>query len=387
MKNFMGKDGFVWFVGVVENRTDPKHLGRVRVRCLGYHTEDLNKLPTSDLPWAHVMNPITSATVSGIGTTPLGMVEGSWVVGFFTDGMGAQQPMIIGTLPGVPSSLPTKITPETDAKGNKVYSGKAFQDYVNGVYPKYTETDVNRLAVNAKETIEGFDKETNPHGSLTQRRADRDLAVGTAQIDGVYEGVAQIPTDLDDVISGKWDEPETNYSAKYPFNHVMETEGGHIKEYDDTKNYKRIHERHASGSSYEIMDNGTKVTRVKKDNYTLISENDYLHIQGTGRQTTDKGLRVRVNSEGKTGNNYNIEVGNGSNVNIEVNGGNINLTTLGSAGDAGDVNINAARDLNVQVARHMNVNVVRNAIENVGGKKDELVIGNNTKTGSRIDLN
>ena len=383
----MGKDGFVWFVGVVENRTDPKHLGRVRVRCLGYHTEDLNKLPTSDLPWAHVMNPITSATVSGIGTTPLGMVEGSWVVGFFTDGMGAQQPMIIGTLPGVPSSLPTKITPETDAKGNKVYSGKAFQDYVNGVYPKYTETDVNRLAVNAKETIEGFDKETNPHGSLTQRRADRDLAVGTAQIDGVYQGVAQIPTDLDDAISGKWDEPETNYSAKYPFNHVMETEGGHIKEYDDTKNYKRIHERHASGSSYEIMDNGTKVTRVKKDNYTLISENDYLHIQGTGRQTTDKGLRVRVNSEGKTGNNYNIEVGNGSNVNIEVNGGNINLTTLGSAGDAGDVNINAARDLNVQVARHMNVNVVRNAIENVGGKKDELVIGNNTKTGSRIDLN
>jgi hypothetical protein len=290
-------------------------------------------------------------------------------------------------LPGVPSSLPTKITPETDAKGNKVYSGKAFQDYVNGVYPKYTETDVNRLAVNEKETIEGFDKETNPHGSLTQRRADRDLAVGTAQIDGVYQGVAQIPTDLDDAISGKWDEPETNYSAKYPFNHVMETEGGHIKEYDDTKNYKRIHERHASGSSYEIMDNGTKVTRVKKDNYTLISENDYLHIQGTGRQTTDKGLRVRVNSEGKAGNNYNIEVGNGSNVNIEVNGGNINLTTLGSAGDAGDVNINAARDLNVQVARHMNVNVVRNAIENVGGKKDELVIGNNTKTGSRIDLN
>ena len=381
MKNFMGKDGFVWFVGVVENRTDPKHLGRVRVRCLGYHTEDLNKLPTSDLPWAHVMNPITSATVSGIGTTPLGMVEGSWVVGFFTDGMGAQQPMIIGTLPGVPSSLPTK-----DAI-------KGFQDYVNGVYPKYTETDVNRLAVNEKETIEGFDKETNPHGSLTQRRADRDLAVGTAQIDGVYEGVAQIPTDLDDVISGKWDEPETNYSAKYPFNHVMETEGGHIKEYDDTKNYKRIHERHASGSSYEIMDNGTKVTRVKKDNYTLISENDYLHIQGTGRQTTDKGLRVRVNSEGKVGNNYNIEVGNNSNVNVEVNGGNINLTTLSSgqaaAGQttAGDININAARNLNIQVGQQMNVNVVRDSIENIGGKKDELVIGRNTKTGSRIDLN
>ena len=74
-------------MGVVEDRQDPKHLGRVRVRCLGYHTEDLIKLPTSDLPWAHPMNPITSATVSGIGQTPLGVVEGTWVVGFFTDRM------------------------------------------------------------------------------------------------------------------------------------------------------------------------------------------------------------------------------------------------------------------------------------------------------------
>ena len=41
MKNFMGKDGFTWFVGVVEDRNDPQKLGRLRVRCLGYHTEDL----------------------------------------------------------------------------------------------------------------------------------------------------------------------------------------------------------------------------------------------------------------------------------------------------------------------------------------------------------
>ena len=133
MSEFMGKNGFQWFVGVVEDRQDPKTLGRLRVRCLGYHTEDLIKLPTSDLPWAHVMNPITSATVSGIGQSPLGAVEGSWVVGFFQDGGDAQQPIIIGTLPGVPSTLPTK--------GNN----KGFQDEVNANYPKYTETDVNRL--------------------------------------------------------------------------------------------------------------------------------------------------------------------------------------------------------------------------------------------------
>ena len=54
MSGFMGKDGFVWFVGVVEDRQDPQKLGRVRVRCLGHHTEDNVKLPTADLPWAHL---------------------------------------------------------------------------------------------------------------------------------------------------------------------------------------------------------------------------------------------------------------------------------------------------------------------------------------------
>jgi hypothetical protein len=351
MKNFMGKDGFQWFVGVVEDRKDPKTLGRVRVRCLGYHTEDLIKLPTKDLPWAHPMNPITSATVSGIGQTPLGVVEGTWVVGFFTDGPTAQQPVIMGTLPGVPKNLPT----QGDSKG--------FQDYLYAAFPKYAETDVNRLAVNSKIESEGFSEEDNPHSTLTQRRATRELAVGTAQIDGVVGGVAPFPTDLDDDNGGKWDQPEIPYAAVYPNNHVYESEGGHIKEFDDTRNNERIHERHTSGSGYEIGPDGTKVTKVVKDNYNIITNDDYCHIQGTSRATIDKGLRVRVNSKGESGNNYNIEVGQGASLNIEVNGGNINLTTLNSGADAGDININASRDLNMQVGRGMNIGVIGSIIE------------------------
>ena len=343
MKHFMGKDGFQWFVGVVEDRNDPKTLGRVRVRCLGYHTEDLVKLPTVDLPWAHPMNPITSATVSGIGQTPLGAVEGTWVVGFFTDGNRAQQPVIIGTLPGVPKDLPVK----DDTKG--------FQDYISGSFPKYKETDVNRLAVNEKDD-DG--NETNPHSTLTQRRTTRELAVGTAQIDGVVTGVAQFDADLDTENGGKWDQPAIPYAAIYPHNHVYETEGGHIKEFDDTKDNERINERHTSGSGYEIGPDGTKVTKVVKDNYNIITNDDYCHIQGTSRQTVDKGLRVRVNSKGESGNNYNIEVGQGSSLNIEVNGGNINLVTLGTGQDAGDININASRDLNMQIGRGMNIDVI-----------------------------
>jgi hypothetical protein len=374
MSEFMGKSGFQWFVGVVEDRKDPQTLGRLRVRCLGYHTEVLDKLETKDLPWAHVMNPITSATVRGLGQTPLGAVEGTWVIGFFQDGPGAQQPIIIGTLPGVPSELP-----DIGAK-------KGFMDTINGAYPKYKdETDVNRLAVNDADL---------PHSSLTIRKADLDLSVGTAQIDGVFNGVAPIVSDLDVggsvsprsgvVVGGEWSEPETPYAAEYPHNHVYESEAGHIREMDDTPGKERIHERHASGSGYEIHPDGSKVTRVKQDNYTITTNDDYTHIQGTQRHTTDEGVRIRVNADGKEGNNYNIEVGSNSNVNVEVNKGNINLTTLNP--DVGDININASRNLNMQVGKDLNVSVLGNASEIITGTKDELVQSKNTKTGSEIDM-
>ena len=361
MSNFMGRDGFQWFVGVVEDRQDPKKLGRVRVRCLGYHTENHGDLPTSDLPWAHPLNPITSATVSGVGQTPLGVVEGTWVVGFFQDGAEAQQPIIIGTLPGVPKNLPVK-----DA-------GKGFQDRLNGNYPKYKdEPDTTRLAVNDTN---------NPHPTLTLRKADRDLAVGTAQIDGVTEGVAQTASDLDTDISGVWNEPVTDYASTYPHNHVMETEGGHLREYDDTVNAKRIHERHASGTAYEILNDGTRITRVVSNNYQITAEDDFVHIKGTGRQTFDKGLRVRVNGSGAAGNNYSIEVGNGSNLNIEVNGGNINLTTLQTGADGGDININASRKLNIQAGTGVELTT------NSGDINMNTVPGKVNIKGDEINLN
>ena len=100
----MGLDGFVWFVGVVEDRNDPDQLGRVRVRCVGFHTPNLTALPTSDLPWAHVMHPITDPAMHGMGNSPSFLVEGTWVVGFFRDAQQKQQPTIIGTLPGVPKN-------------------------------------------------------------------------------------------------------------------------------------------------------------------------------------------------------------------------------------------------------------------------------------------
>ena len=91
-----------WWVGVVEDRKDPDKMGRCKVRIYGFHPPDKKELSTDDLPWAMLMTPATSASISGVGTSPVGILEGSWVVGFFMDGDDAQQPIIVGTVPGRP---------------------------------------------------------------------------------------------------------------------------------------------------------------------------------------------------------------------------------------------------------------------------------------------
>lgn len=101
MNNFIGKDGFYWWVGVVEdNKSDPLGLGRCKVRIFGWHTENLLEMPTEDLPWAQVL---LSPSAALSATT---VREGDYVVGFFQDGMSAQAPVIFGIYNGVETQEP-----------------------------------------------------------------------------------------------------------------------------------------------------------------------------------------------------------------------------------------------------------------------------------------
>jgi hypothetical protein len=99
MRNFIGQDGFVWWIGVVEDINDPLTLGRCRVRCFGYHpAKSTNQVPTEDLPFALSIHPLNTPNLYG---TPR---VGEWVFGFFLDALSAQEPAILGYLPAIPQS-------------------------------------------------------------------------------------------------------------------------------------------------------------------------------------------------------------------------------------------------------------------------------------------
>ena len=273
MQNFMGMDGFIWFTGVVEDRNDPSKLGRVRVRCVGYHTDDKERIPTTDLPWAHVMHPVTDPSMNGMGNTPAFMVEGTWVVGFFMDAEDKQQPVIIGTLPGVPIDSPDKT--------------KGFND-PTGTYPKTNfleESDVNRLARADKNNV---------HDMISKKI---EFAEQFKQIETAQSGNFEMPFD------------NSLNNTIYPYNHVYESESGHVREFDDSYNEERISEFHKDGTFYEITAGGDKVVHVKGDNYEFVAGSNFINVKG------DVNLSIDGNFETLVEGNYNIRA---KNLNIEV---------------------------------------------------------------------
>lgn len=94
--------------GVVEDINDPLKLDRVRVRVFGLHTDNTSLIPTASLPWALVQKPTTSASVSGIGYSGTGLLQGSWVTIDFID-EEQQYPIVTGSIPGNPLDLTSKI--------------------------------------------------------------------------------------------------------------------------------------------------------------------------------------------------------------------------------------------------------------------------------------
>jgi hypothetical protein len=113
-KQFVGRDGFVWWIGqIVKADTWKTNLPayradatesyngfgeRYRVRIMGYHTADSEALPDNDLPWASVMYPVTAGSGGATSSESTQLRQGTFVYGFFLDGEDGQMPVIMGVI-------------------------------------------------------------------------------------------------------------------------------------------------------------------------------------------------------------------------------------------------------------------------------------------------
>ena len=285
MRNFIGRNGFIWFVGVVEDRDDPVQLGRLRVRVFGHHTDDKSKIKTEDLPWAQVMNGVQSASVGGLGFSPTGIVEGTWVIGFFMDGERAQEPVVMGTLPGIPSDFPD--------------TSKGFND-PTGTYPKNVDdSDVNTAA--REDTCAD-------HPARLLKNANRVNDDGT-EVQYPTARPPKIPSVAEDrsqpyykLYAWKERPAADDVDSWYPYNHVRETESGHLEEFDDTPGNSRYHRFHPSGSYEEILNDGTRTVKIIGEDNEIVVQGKNMYIGGDWNVTVEGTKRELIKG------NYHLEV-------------------------------------------------------------------------------
>ena len=346
---FQGKDGYIWWHGVVEDRKDPLFLGRCRVRILGWHTENKAELPTDMLPWAQVLMPITSASQTGVGEAPVGPVEGTWVMGFYRDGELAQEPVMIGTLPGIPERFAKQNTgfydsrldtPDT-AKNTVATSGDASVtgtklnlqsfpyppksvEYKAGQEATITNyTHDERIALQSKSLYpREINRPTTPIYARGKADSTTKVIEGTGtttktDTTSVSSGVSSIianknrnllsqtltisftPNEVitkttrenakyfDDTESFSAtndikdiSQPPSAYDAVYPFNHVYQSESGHLIEIDDTPSKERLHWYHRSGSFTELSPAGNRIDRTVGHRYNMTTGNLESIVQG-----------------------------------------------------------------------------------------------------------
>ncbi len=362
--NWMGLDTFKWFVGVVEDRIDPMKLGRIRVRVLGDHTDDTNLIPPEELFWAYPLMPLTSAAMNGIGESPLGVVPGTHVLGFYRDSINSQDPIIMGSLPGIPEEPTQKPKGFYDPRDNSELEETLAIAPVK-IQTRIYHTDGSGVSLTPESIAKNFPKETNPLGGVLNEPDTNRLARAEKISDTIVQ-LKKDTRDLDVPISyeGTWSEPATTYDADYPFNHVSESESGHIREVDDTPGAERTHDWNRSGSFREIDATGTEVVKVVGDRYTIIMKHDEVHVMNDVDETFDK--------------EYNLLVG--GRWNVQVNG-NVNLFVKGNIYQycKGDTNISSDGDINIgsggTISLKASDNIVLDAPEiglNAGQKVDIL---------------
>jgi CubicO group peptidase (beta-lactamase class C family) len=186
----------------------------------------------------------------------------------------------------------------------------------------------------------------NTLGRLVEVLSGKDFATF------IQERIDNVVTAVDTAAGETWDEPETEYNSKYPWNNVVETESGHIFEMDDTYESERIHLAHRNGSFQEWFPLGDKVEKITKDRYTIVMGNDKIYIMGD----------VDITVQGNAG----IYVQKNATVLVD---GDVDATVHGSVTAQVDGDVTATVDGSViaTIGGDMTADIAGDCTETVGG--------------------
>jgi muramidase (phage lysozyme) len=350
----------LWFVGVVENRNDPRLEGRVQVRAFGVHGTNA-QVPTENLPWAIC---IAGNYDPNYPIPPLN----SWVFGFFIDGRDAQQPMILGL-------IPTQMTQLIDPDKNGW-----------GVIP---EKNVNLDAQGSRATDFG-----QPMNSRKARGEELD------KTDVLLQEVNRISADMSSIEENlAIEEPAPGNQSQYPYNRVTETAGGHCIELDDTPSAERVRLGHSEGTFMEMHPDGTTVLHSEGDifltsprNIIIIAESrQIIKVKGDAIFSVDGNMVQEVNGDMQqiVRGNYELSVGGQLNLNgsEEIQA---RAAKLRFEANVEGINLKSGKSINIESGQSINakagISIFQEAATTFNIKSDNVKIGGGSKASMSASL-
>lgn len=239
-------------IGVIEDINDPSEMNRIRVRVYGKHNQNRSELPTNELSWSNVVLPFRSSS--------LNVEQGQWVAGVFLDN-AEQEFLVLGMISSRQSPI------DGDQTVGFCDPEKAF--------PRNHSLDTPKVSTSDYRSTESYQSKK------------------ATEFDNI-----PIATTVNGTIS-TWSSPDVSNTNKpsYPYNFSLETNSGHVIEYDDTPGYERISEYHKSGTYREIQANGDSVNVVRGKNYRIIFSDEDVYIQGSCNLTIDGNLNTLVKGD------------------------------------------------------------------------------------------
>ena len=111
----------------------------------------------------------------------------------------------------------------------------------------------------------------------------------------------------------------------YPFNHVLESESGHVLELDDTPASERIHMYHRSGTRLEILPDGSQTMKIVNDSYEITLKDKKILIGGSADIELANGDYNLITQKGTTENGGNVFITVDKDCTITSKGGAIKL--------------------------------------------------------------
>jgi len=336
-----------FYTGVVEDRFDPLNLGRVRVRIYGLHTDDKKLISTGDLPWSDVLMPTTSPSLSGLGLSPHGLVDGSTVMGFFRDEGDMQDFVVIGSLFGRPSdkykidgadaNKQISRSPEKGFNDSRYADFNTFKSSVDGQKNSSTGRNFNfgltldqcpvrpnklEFKLGGEGTIIDEGKARNLEENFPREEYTKlDLSDVHRTMQSTIDAYPN--TMIERTRGGTVREPSRGMNLvnpTYPFAHIIESESGHVLEMDDTPGAERLHMYHRSGTRLEVLADGTQTMKVSNDSYEIIMKDKKILISGSADIELANGDYNLITKKGNTKDGGNVFITTDGDCNITSNG-------------------------------------------------------------------